>query len=148
MVTINNKILDISEVESLAIKFSKKLTKSDVIFLKGELGVGKTTFVRFVIKNLYLLNNKIMNENIVSPTYPILLTYNLNSFEIYHYDFYRIKNVREVEELDFFENIQDSITFVEWPEILIRLPLKQKHYIINFDLHSENKRVVNIKYYE
>ena len=148
MVTINNKILDISEVESLAIKFSKKLTKSDVIFLKGELGVGKTTFVRFVIKNLYLLNNKIMNENIVSPTYPILLTYNLNSCEIYHYDFYRIKNVREVEELDFFENIQDSITFVEWPEILIRLPLKQKHYIINFDLHSENKRVVNIKYYE
>ena len=148
MVTINNKILDISEVESLAIKFSKKLTKSDIIFLKGELGVGKTTFVRFVIKNLYLLNNKIMNENIVSPTYPILLTYNLNSFEIYHYDFYRIKNVREVEELDFFENIQDSITFVEWPEILIRLPLKQKHYIINFDLHSENKRVVNIKYYE
>ena len=148
MVTINNKILDICDVESPAIKFSKELSKSDVIFLRGDLGAGKTTFVRFVIKNLYLLNNKIINENIVSPTYPILLTYNLKSFEIYHYDFYRIKNVKDIEELDFFENIQDSITFVEWPEILMRLPFKQKHYIIDFDLHSENKRVVNIKYFE
>ena len=148
MLRIVNQILDISDVESLARKFSKELTTNDLIFLKGELGVGKTTFVRFIINNLYLLNNKKIKENVISPTYPILITYDLQSFEIYHYDFYRVKNLKEVEELDFFENIKNSITFVEWPEILMALPYKQKHYVINFDLYSETKRTINIKCFE
>ena len=83
-----------------------------------------------------------------SPTYPILLTYELSSYEIYHYDFYRIKNVKELEELDFFENIKNSITLIEWPELLIDLPFNQKYYLININIHSETKRVINIKYFE
>ena len=94
------------------------------------------------------MNNKKIKENVISPTYPILITYDLQSFEIYHYDFYRVKNLKEVEELDFFENIKNSITFVEWPEILMELPYKQKHYVINFDLYSETKRTINIKCFE
>ena len=114
--------------------------------LKGELGVGKTTFSRFIINNLYLLNNLSVPVSINSPTYPILLTYKLNSYEIYHYDLYRIKSIKEMEELDFFENINDCITLVEWPELLINLPIRQNHYLINLDLFSTTKRLINIKY--
>ncbi len=116
--------------------------------LKGELGVGKTTLSRFIINNLYLLNNQSKPDTINSPTYPILLTYDLSSYEVFHYDFYRIKNIKELEELEFFENIKNSITIIEWPELLLNLPFKQKYYLINLDFHSETKRVINIKYFE
>ena len=146
MLNIENQILDISEVKYLALKLSKKLKLGDILMLKGDLGVGKTTFARFIVDNLYLLNNLKNSSIIGSPTYPILLTYDLKTFEIYHYDLYRIKNINELEELDFFENIENSLTLIEWPEILIHLPLKKNYYIINFDLYSETKRIVNIKY--
>ena len=146
MLNIENQILDISEVKYLALKLSKKLKLGDILMLKGDLGVGKTTFARFIVDNLYLLNNLKNSSIIGSPTYPILLTYDLKSFEICHYDLYRIKNINELEELDFFENIEKSITLIEWPEILIHLPFKKNYYLINFDLYSETKRIVNIKY--
>ena len=148
MLTLENQILDISETELLAIRLCKDLKVGDVLMLQGELGVGKTTFSRFLINNLHLLNKLTKPISINSPTYPILLTYDLNSFEINHYDLYRIKNIKELEELDFFENIKNSITLIEWPELLINLPFKNKYYLINFDLHSEKKRVINIKYFE
>ena len=116
--------------------------------MKGDLGTGKTTFSRFIIKNLYLLRNLSVPNSVGSPTYPILLTYDLGDYEIYHYDLYRIKNLRELEELDFFENIQDSITLIEWPELLIDLPFVENYYLINFDLYSDTKRSVTIKYSE
>ena len=70
--------------------------------LKGELGVGKTTFSRFIINNLHTLNKNKKPSSINSPTYPILLTYDLSAYEIYHYDFYRVKDRKELEELEFF----------------------------------------------
>ena len=148
MLSLENQILEISEIESLALKFCKDIKAGDLIMLKGELGAGKTTFSRFIINNLHLLNNQSKPNIINSPTYPILLTYDLISYEIYHYDFYRIKNIKELEELDFFENINSSITLIEWPEILIELPFRQKHYLINFDIYSESKRIINVKYFE
>ena len=148
MLEIENQILDISEIEVLASKICDNLILGDVIFLKGELGSGKTTFSRFIINKLHLLNNFSKPSSISSPTYPILLTYDLSSFQIFHYDLFRIKNIIELEELDFFENIKNAITLVEWPELLIELPFKQKHYLINLDLLSENKRKVNINYFE
>tara|TARA_Y100001970_G_C13949848_1_gene707664 strand:- start:48 stop:494 length:447 start_codon:yes stop_codon:yes gene_type:complete len=148
LLEIENQILDISEIEVLASKICDNLILGDVIFLKGELGSGKTTFSRFIINKLHLLNNFSKPSSINSPTYPILLTYDLSSFQIFHYDLFRIKNIIELEELDFFENIKNAITLIEWPELLIELPFKQKHYLINLDLLSENKRKVNINYFE
>ncbi len=148
MLTLESQILDISEIKSLAFKISKNLKMGDVLMLKGELGVGKTTFSRFIINNLHTLNKINQPSKINSPTYPILLSYNLNSYEIHHYDFYRIKNIKEIEELDFFENIYNSITLIEWPELLIDIPFKDKYYLINLNMHSEKKRVINIKYFK
>ena len=146
MLTLEDQILDISNIENLALKFSKRLKAGDILLLQGDLGSGKTTLARFLINNLYLLKNLPRPNSIKSPTYPILLTYNLNDYEIYHYDLYRIKNFRELEELDFFENLNNNITFIEWPEILISLPLNKNHYLINLEMISETKRKINISF--
>ena len=143
---LSNQILDLREIEKLATNFCKIISVGDICLFQGELGAGKTTFVRSLINNLYLLNNLPKPASISSPTYPILITYELNSSKIYHYDLYRIKNLIELEELDFFENLNNSITFIEWPEILISLPLNKKHYLINLDMISETRRKIKINF--
>ena len=143
---LSNQILDLPELEKLACNLCKDISIGDIYLFQGELGAGKTTLVRLLINNLYLLNNLPKPASIASPTFPILITYDLNSSQIYHYDFYRIKNLKELEELDFFENLNNNITFIEWPEILISLPLNKKHYLINLDIISETKRKINISF--
>ena len=77
----------------------KDISVGDIYLFKGELGAGKTTLVKLLINNLYLLNNLSKPALIASPTFPILITYDLNSSQIYHYDLYRIKNLKELEKL-------------------------------------------------
>ena len=141
---LSNQILDLNELEKLAFNLCKDISVGDVYLFQGELGSGKTTFVRLLINNLYVLNNLPAPNSITSPTFPILITYELNSSLIYHYDLYRVKNLKELEELDFFENLNNNITFIEWPEMLISLPLNKNHYLINLDMISETKRKINI----
>ena len=143
---LSNQILDLPELEKLASNLSKDICVGDIYLFQGELGAGKTTLVKLLINNLYLLNNLSKPASIASPTFPILITYDLNSSQIYHYDLYRIKNFKELEELDFFENLNNNITFIEWPEMLISLPLNKKSYLINLDIISETKRKINISF--
>ena len=146
MQKLSNQILDLHELQKFAENFSKDISVGDICLFQGELGAGKTTFIRLLINHLYLLNNFHKPASITSPTYPILITYELSSSQIYHYDLYRVKYLKELEELDFFENLNNNITFIEWPEILIRLPLNKKHYLINLDIISETKRKINISF--
>ena len=143
---LTNQILDLRELEKLATNLCKDISVGDIYLFQGELGAGKTTLVRLLINNFYLLNNLPKPASIASPTFPILITYDLNSSQIYHYDLYRIKNLIELEELDFFENLNNNITFIEWPEMLVSLPLNKKHYLINLDIISETKRKINISF--
>jgi len=143
---LSNQILDLREIEKLATNLCKDISVGDICLFQGELGAGKTTFVRLLINNLYLLNNLPKPASIASPTFPILNTYDLNLLQIYHYDLYRIQNLKELEELDFFENLNNNITFIEWPEMLISLPLNKKHYLINLEMISETKRKINISF--
>jgi len=143
---LSNQILDIPELEKLSTNLCKDISVGDIYLFQGELGVGKTTFVKLLINNLFVLNNLPKPFSITSPTFPILITYELNSSQIYHYDLYRVKSLKELEELDFFENLNNNITFIEWPEMLISLPLKRNHYLINLDMISETKRKINISF--
>ena len=146
MQKLSNQILDLRELEKLATNLCKDISSGDICLFQGELGAGKTTFIRLLINNLYVSNNIPKPSSIISPTYPILITYELSSSQIYHYDLYRVKNLKELEELDFFENLNNNITFIEWPEMLINLPLNKKHYLINLDMISETKRKINISF--
>jgi len=143
---LTNQILDLRELEKLSTNLCKDISVGDIYLFQGELGAGKTTLVKLLINNLYLLNNLSKPASIASPTFPILITYDLNSSQIYHYDLYRIKNLKELDELDFFENLNNNITFIEWPEMLISLPLNKKYYLINLDIISETKRKINISF--
>ena len=146
MQKLSNQILDLRELEKLSTNLCKDISVGDIYLFQGELGAGKTTFVRLLINNLFVLNNLPKPSSITSPTFPILITYELNSSQIYHYDLYRVKSLKELEELDFFENLNNNITFIEWPEILINLPLNEKHYLINLDMISETKRKIKISF--
>ncbi len=146
MQKLSNQILDLRELEKFTTNLSKDISFGDIYLFQGELGAGKTTYIRFLINNLHVLNNLPKPTSIISPTYPILITYELNSTQIYHYDLYRVKSLKELEELDFFENLNNNITFIEWPEMLINLPLNKKHYLINLDMISETKRKINISF--
>ena len=146
MQKLSNQILDLRELEKLSTNLCKDISVGDIYLFKGELGAGKTTFIRLLINNLFVLNNLPKPSSIISPTFPILITYELNSSQIYHYDLYRVKSLKELEEWDFFENLNNNITFIEWPETLISLPLNKNHYLINLDMISETKRKINISF--
>ena len=106
-------------------KFSKNISKiisaGDIIFLYGEIGVGKTTFVRFVIN--YLENkNGIKNSEVLSPTFNIVYDYDVGNIKILHYDLFRLKNYKDISQLGMFETSQDCIKIVEWPELIEAKP--------------------------
>ena len=105
--------------------FSKNITKiisaGDTIFLYGEIGVGKTTFVRFFINNLESKNG-IKNSDVLSPTFNIIYDYDVGEIKILHYDLYRLKDYKDISQLGMFENSNDHIKIVEWPELIKSKP--------------------------
>ena len=111
----------IQETKKLSKKISKIVQKNDVIFLYGEIGVGKTTFVRFLINHLQE-KNRIKKSEVLSPTFNIVYEYNIKKLKIYHYDLYRLKNYNDIMELGIFENLTNNIKIIEWPELIKNKP--------------------------
>ena len=113
------------KTKSIAEVFSKNIKLGDILFLNGELGVGKTTFVKYLINFLQKKNNQIITE-IPSPTFNLINEYHLDSIIIKHYDLYRIIDERELDNLGIFENINDQITLIEWPDIIKNYKIENK----------------------
>jgi len=86
---------------NLSKKIGKLLSNGDVIFLYGEIGVGKTTFVRSLINN-FEMQQKIKKSEVLSPTFNIVFNYEIGKIQIMHYDLFRLKNSRDIEELGIF----------------------------------------------
>ena len=105
------------ETKKIAEIFSRNIKLGDVIFLYGEVGVGKTTFIKYTINALQYLNKQSITE-ITSPTFSILNQYKFNEVEIDHYDLYRIKNSEDFLSLSLFEDYKNKITLIEWPELI------------------------------
>ena len=119
-IAINNSKIDITSEETtkeLAKNLTGYLKGGDIIFLYGEMGVGKTTFVRYLI-NQFQKNKKIKITEVTSPTFNLLNEYEINSLVIKHYDLFRLKNKSEIKNLDLFKNSQNTITFIEWPQLI------------------------------
>ena len=126
----------------LAKKFTKYLKKGDVVFLYGEIGVGKTTFVRHLINNFQNNNNLLLSE-VPSPTFNILNEYEIKDLIIQHYDLFRLKNADETKNIGLLENKTEVITLVEWPE---KIENKQEKIIeLRFEYDENlNKRFLTI----
>ena len=145
-IATKNEKIDLSsenQTEEFALKFLEKIKPQDVIFLFGEMGVGKTTFVKYLINGFQKKNNQIMTE-VTSPTFNILNEYQIKKIKINHYDLYRLNSADELKDLNLFNNELDTITLIEWPQIIIEKP---KQLIeLNFEYAKDyQKRSVQIK---
>ena len=142
------KIIECScNLEQLKIfsqKFAQKAAMGDIIFLKGELGVGKTTFARFFINALFDNLSLQKPQSIKSPSFPIMINYSLLKYEIFHYDLFRLKNINELTEIDIFENLQKNILIVEWPELIMNHLNVKDYYLIEFELIDLSKRYLKL----
>jgi len=107
----------IEDTKNFSEKISNIIGVGDVIFLFGEIGVGKTTFVRFFV-NYLEKKNKIKQSDVLSPTFNIVYDYNLGKLKILHYDLYRLKNYKEISQLGMFETSNTHIKIIEWPELI------------------------------
>ena len=117
-IATNNGKIEISlEVKTaeLAKKFSRTLNKGDVVYFHGEIGVGKTTFIRHLINNLQQLS-KINLTEVTSPTFNLINEYDVGNFIIQHYDLYRLTDYSEIKNIGLFENREKIVTLIEWPE--------------------------------
>ena len=134
--------LDLKGLESFCEDVSLNLKLGDIICLFGELGSGKTTAVRNLINSIYKRNKLQKPISIKSPSFPILLTYEVNNFEIYHYDLYRISKRNDLSEINIFEELNNSITFIEWPEIILDMLKDYNFYSINLVIADEDTRII------
>ena len=140
-------ISKLENTEKIADIFAKNIVKGNVILFYGEIGVGKTTFIRSLINSLEKIDKKNISE-ITSPTFSLMNQYKLNKFDIHHYALYRLKSEKDILSLNIFEDISDKILLIEWPEILGEY--KPKNTIdINFEYGENfNSRYLTISAYE
>ena len=145
-IATNSEIIDISlEVKTaeLAKNLSKIIKKGDIIFFHGEIGVGKTTFIRHMVNYLQIKNHLNQTE-VTSPTFNLVNEYDVGIFVIQHYDLFRLKSSDEIKNIGLLENQKEVLTLVEWPE---KIGKKIDNKIDLFFEYGEdmNKRFISIK---
>ena len=150
----NSKKLDISsekQTRALAKRLSNFFKKGDLVFLFGEIGTGKTTFVKNFINNLQKKNQENITE-VPSPTFNILNEYKIKNLDIYHYDLYRVKDKEELQNLGQINENSNALVFVEWPELLKKNILNYIGLYFEYEddlnkrsliIHSKNKRLID-----
>ena len=129
-----------SKTKLIAEIFSKKLVSGDILLLNGELGVGKTTFVKFLINNMQLRSKKKLTE-ITSPTFNIMNEYDINGLSIKHYDLYRLKSLDELEDLNIFDKNDKAILLIEWPQIIRKEPNLVTKLYFEYENEYQNRFV-------
>ena len=121
-------------LRNLNFKFNKRM----IILMRGELGSGKTTFIKKVLAHMYDFHNT------SSPTFGLINTYNIKNKLIFHYDLYRIHKESELNEIGIYDNLEIEAThFIEWPEV-IPSNLIKPDMIISFEM-MDGYRLISIK---
>ena len=124
--------------------FSKNISEiikgGDIIFLYGEIGVGKTTFVRFFI-NYLESKNGIKNSDVLSPTFNIVYDYEIRNIKILHYDLFRLKNYKDIYQLGMFETSKSNIKIVEWSELIEPKPKDRIDILFEYSKLMDSRKV-------
>ena len=137
------KISSILDLQKITSSINKILLPGDVIFLYGQIGVGKTTFVRLLVNN-YEKEKKLKKSEVLSPTFNIVFEYDIKDFTIEHYDLYRLKNEKEIKNIGLFANLKQNITIVEWPELIKNKPINRIDLFFEYT-KDMNERTLTIK---
>ena len=129
----------LDEIEDVAKSLINEINGVNIILLKGELGTGKTTLIKSILKNLGI------EENITSPTFSIVNQYSTSNLLINHFDLYRIKSLKELDVIGFEEYLDnEGISFIEWPEIAMSKICY--HYVeIYIKFIDEKSREITLK---
>ena len=143
-IAIKDSKIDISSEETtkeLAKDLTHYLKGGEIVYLYGEMGVGKTTFVRYLI-NQFQKNKKLHITEVTSPTFNLLNEYDINDLVIKHYDLFRLKDESEITNLDLFENNQNTITLIEWPQLISKnKSIKTIDLIFSYENELNNRSV-------
>ena len=146
-IAIKDSTIDITSeklTKELAKEFTKYLKGGEFVFLYGEMGVGKTTFVKYFINEYQKINNLTQTE-ITSPTFSLLNEYQVKDIRIKHYDLFRINRKKDINNLDIFEKDNKLITLIEWPQLIAdKQDIKFITLTFNY-LNQLNDRTVDIK---
>ena len=127
-------------IEELAAKFLNKIKPGDIIFLYGEIGVGKTTFVRYLINN-FQKENKLEITEVTSPTFNLLSEYQINQTKINHYDLFRLKSSEEINNLDLFGDSKNSIILIEWPQMIKEKPKNLIELFFEYEKNHQTRSI-------
>ena len=137
---MNILLRNLSDIEVAAQTFVNEMSDKKVFAFYGEMGVGKTTFIKAVCKVLGV------KETISSPTFAIVNEYKKRDEKpIYHFDFYRIKNLEEVYDFgyeDYFYS--ENLCFIEWPELVEDL-LPDNVVKVYITLEDNEERLISVK---
>ncbi|WP_338521419.1 tRNA (adenosine(37)-N6)-threonylcarbamoyltransferase complex ATPase subunit type 1 TsaE [Candidatus Legionella polyplacis] len=123
------KILSKRCFQSIIRQLVKVLIPPLILTFSGNIGVGKTTLIRILLKNMGI------RDKVVSPTFSIVESYqnSMKNINIYHFDFYRINNICELDNIEIMDYLlQNSVCCIEWPEVIY--PFIKKYVDLNFVL--------------
>ena len=113
--------------------------RHNILLLKGNLGAGKTTFTKFLLKNLG------SKDEVSSPTYAIVNEYHTPKGKVFHFDLYRMKNITEVYDIGMDEYLDNAqLCIIEWPEIYEEELEGLPHHEITIT-NNEEKRTVTFR---
>ena len=134
------QIKSLKETKKFSANISKIVNAGDIIFLYGDIGVGKTTFLRFLV-NYLEKKNGIKNSDILSPTFNIVYDYEVGDLKILHYDLYRLNNYKDILQLGMFETSKDQIIVVEWPELIKPKPKDRIEIFFHYSKLMNSRKV-------
>ena len=134
------QLKSLEDTQNFSKNISKIISAGNIIFLYGEIGVGKTTFVRFFINHLENKNG-IKNSDVLSPTFNIVYDYDIGKIKILHYDLYRLKNYKDISQLGMFETSKDHIKIVEWPELIESKPKDRIDVIFQYSKMMNARKI-------
>jgi len=135
---------NLKQLEIIAKKLASKSLIGDIYLLSGELGAGKTTFIRFFIYSIFSRHLIKKPDSIKSPSFPIMINYPIKNFEVFHYDLYRLKNENEIQELNIIENLKKNITLIEWPQMIFNNLQTDNYFLINLEIINPRERIIKI----
>lgn len=130
------ELSDLAATEALGARIAAGLQKGDVVALEGDLGAGKTTLARAVLRALSV------EEAVPSPSFTLVQSYETARFPVRHFDLYRLEDPSEVDELGLEDALSDGAVLVEWPEKAKgRLPQDGLHVLLEWDGEKRRARL-------
>ncbi|MNJ97203.1 tRNA threonylcarbamoyladenosine biosynthesis protein TsaE [compost metagenome] len=138
MESIKIEVNGLDSLENAAKRIIESTQDDQIFIFEGEMGAGKTTLIKALAKELGV------TKVVTSPTFSIVNEYDANGKIIYHFDFYRIKNLQEAYDIGYEEYFYSgNICFIEWPEKIA--PLLPLHFVkIEISAQNENDRILSI----